>query len=390
MKIKVSLIIVVISLATIYLIYSKIWYGWDQFVIDSEPVGADGVKVIPLDNKDEIHLLASWEESGLTRLYSGKYNDWNVQNIGITPDVEDALIVKWGAQNTILSFCEGRQKTIYSHTFDKKSGRWLQNKIPLKLDDSLWMTGSVLEVDQENHVVICGGKINSSILSLSYSSGIYTSQELAKSEWTMSIIPYDIDNDGDLDIVYTDRLNEGRGCWWLENPNNQFDQKWSKHLIGSGKGEFMFADIADIDADGMDEILVAYKEQAFHGKKIKQASKLIIFNRDNHTSEKWTKEEIPFPYFTGSAKGIQCGDMNNDGLMDIVLSCEDAFKGRIGIFMFINQSGKKWKNQYISSFKGIKFDQIELHDIDNDNDLDIITTEEWENLGVIWFRNPHI
>ena len=390
MKVKVSLIIVVISLATIYLIYSKIWYGWDQFVIDSEPVGADGVKVIPLDNKDEIHLLASWEESGLTRLYSGKYNDWNVQNIGITPDVEDALIVKWGAQNTILSFCEGRQKTIYSHTFDKKSGRWLQNKIPLKLDDSLWMTGSVLEVDQENHVVICGGKINSSILSLSYSSGIYTSQELAKSEWTMSIIPYDIDNDGDLDIVYTDRLNEGRGCWWLENPNNQFDQKWSKHLIGSGKGEFMFADIADIDADGMDEILVAYKEQAFHGKKIKQASKLIIFNRDNHTSEKWTKEEIPFPYFTGSAKGIQCGDMNNDGLMDIVLSCEDAFKGRIGIFMFINQSGKKWKNQYISSFKGIKFDQIELHDIDNDNDLDIITTEEWENLGVIWFRNPHI
>jgi len=51
----------------------------------------------------------------------------------------------------------------------------------------------------------------------------------------------------------------------------------------------------------------------------------------------------------------------------------------------------KWIYFDISGKKGIKFDRIELLDLDGDGDLDILTTEERENnygLGVIWYENP--
>jgi len=37
---------------------------------------------------------------------------------------------------------------------------------------------------------------------------------------------------------------------------------------------------------------------------------------------------------------------------------------------------------------GIKFDLIQSLDLDQDGDLDIVTCEERNNLGVIWYENP--
>jgi hypothetical protein len=48
-----------------------------------------------------------------------------------------------------------------------------------------------------------------------------------------------------------------------------------------------------------------------------------------------------------------------------------------------------WLPHEISGRKeGIKFDRIELLDLDADGDLDVITCEERDNLGVIWYENP--
>jgi hypothetical protein len=36
----------------------------------------------------------------------------------------------------------------------------------------------------------------------------------------------------------------------------------------------------------------------------------------------------------------------------------------------------------------VKHDLLEIVDLDDDGDLDVITTEEAKNLGVIWYENP--
>ncbi len=42
----------------------------------------------------------------------------------------------------------------------------------------------------------------------------------------------------------------------------------------------------------------------------------------------------------------------------------------------------------ISGPQGIKFDLVKLLDLDGDGDLDVLTCEERDNLGVIWYENP--
>ena len=37
---------------------------------------------------------------------------------------------------------------------------------------------------------------------------------------------------------------------------------------------------------------------------------------------------------------------------------------------------------------GYKFDRLELLDLDQDGDLDVLTCEERDNLGVVWYENP--
>ena len=42
----------------------------------------------------------------------------------------------------------------------------------------------------------------------------------------------------------------------------------------------------------------------------------------------------------------------------------------------------------LSGSDGTKHDLVALVDLDGDGDLDAITTEEVNNLGVIWYENP--
>ena len=38
---------------------------------------------------------------------------------------------------------------------------------------------------------------------------------------------------------------------------------------------------------------------------------------------------------------------------------------------------------------GVKFDLMQVLDLDADGDLDVITCEEVDQLGVVWYENPH-
>ena len=54
---------------------------------------------------------------------------------------------------------------------------------------------------------------------------------------------------------------------------------------------------------------------------------------------------------------------------------------------------REWTPHQISGMqKGIKYDRIEMLDLDDDGDLDLLTSEEHEGrrgMGVFWYENPH-
>ena len=96
----------------------------------------------------------------------------------------------------------------------------------------------------------------------------------------------------------------------------------------------------------------------------------------------------------GSAKAVRVGDIDGNGKADIVYSCENATPPKRGVvWLSYDETPKEtvWQVNDISGPEGIKFDLIELFDIDGDGDLDVLTCEErhqGRGIGVFWYENP--
>jgi hypothetical protein len=143
----------------------------------------------------------------------------------------------------------------------------------------------------------------------------------------------------------------------------------------------MFMSVSDMDGEGIEEIIVAEKTN----KTIR------IYRR----SEKvWKEQIIKVPPFTGNCKSVEVGDLNDDGVNDLVLSTETGDEIQIGLTWVngIELNKENPKFQTISKLHRSKFDKVELIDIDLDGDLDVLICEEnfgvkSEGLGLIWYEN---
>jgi hypothetical protein len=102
----------------------------------------------------------------------------------------------------------------------------------------------------------------------------------------------------------------------------------------------------------------------------------------------WSHREIPWPQGCGTGKGVAVGDIDLDGRNDLVFSCENARDELSGVRWLSLESNQIWTDHEISGPRGVKFDRLELLDLDGDGDLDVLTCEERDNLGVIWYENP--
>ena len=88
---------------------------------------------------------------------------------------------------------------------------------------------------------------------------------------------------------------------------------------------------------------------------------------------------------------MAAGDIDLDGRLDLVFSCENATGEKSGVrWLSWKESplDAAWTDYEISGPTGVKFDRLELIDLDADGDLDVLTCEERASLGVFWYENP--
>jgi hypothetical protein len=197
--------------------------------------------------------------------------------------------------------------------------------------------------------------------------------------WIMSLIPLDLDRDGDSDVVFTDRKGARTGAFWLESPGaaaNRQQAPWPEHALGGLGREVMFADGADVNGDGLADVAVAVKPR-----------EVLLCLRQSDGG--WREQVLRLDRANlGTAKAVKVADVNGDGRPDLLYTCEGANDAREGVVWLERQEQGPWRQRPLGGPAGVKFDLMQVLDLDADGDLDLITCEESDGLGVIWYENP--
>lgn len=370
---------------------------WARHTVDNTSRGADGVKLLDATSDGRPDVVAGWEQGGVVRVY---YNPsrvdsrtpWPQVTVGRVASVEDAVFADLDRDLAydVVSACEGKTRSLFVHWAPKDSDRyfdessWKTEAFPAAAGLMMWMYAVPMEVDGRNgpDLVAAGKGPGAAIGWLEAPPNprdvaAWKWHALRDVGWTMSIYTVDMDGDRDLDILFSDRKGARSGVYWIENPGSAGGlqaKPWTEHPIGAPGREVMFLDYADADGDGAMDVIAAVKPREVH-----------VMKRLDKQGRNWRNRAIMIPAVTGTAKSVRVTDVDADGRMDLVYSAEQTKAGQSGVIWMPLDGGAV---RDISGPVGEKYDILELIDLDGDQDLDVLTTEENHGLGVIWYENP--
>lgn len=375
---------------------------WPRHVIDDASKGADGTRLQDVNGDGLPDIVTGWEQGGVTRLASHPglqrvKDKWPAVVVGRTPDVEDAVLVDLDGDGAldVVSSSEGETRRMFvSWAPTSKDrlldpGAWQQSPLPASEHAMAWMFALPMQIDGQHGVdLFAAGKGEGA--HIGWFEAPAKARDLDRWKWhplrvvgwTMSLVTADMDGDGDLDLVFSDRKQKRSGVYWLENPGpgELQAQSWKEHAVGGVGREVMFLDLADLDRDGLQDVVVATKP-----------AEILFLRRLDRTGDRWETHAIPYPQRMGGAKAVSVGDIDLDGQADLVVTCEGSKPPLQGVAWLAYEGSPlsgKWQAHEISGPDGVKHDLAPLVDLDGDGDLDVVTSEEVRGLGVIWYENP--
>lgn len=365
---------------------------WPRHTIDNSSKGADGVRLADANGDGLLDIVTGWEEGGFVRLYLNpgpekSKEKWPAVTVGKVNNVEDAVMVDLDNDGAIdvVSSCEGKTKTMYVHWGPKDQAKlldedaWQTEAIPATVGKQMWMYCLPIQVDRQHGIdLVTGSKGEGAAVGWLASPeknprdlASWTYRKVRDAGWIMSL-----ERDVYNHIIVTDRKGPTREFYMLAPSKSD----WKKFDTGFEPAEYMFADVLD----GQGRTWVA----ATRDGAIKKYEHFLICR-----SFGTRLTEIPNPFGVKHGKAVAGGPIDSDKHQDLVVSFNtQGQKDKPGVAWIKvdpNTDPKDWPAYDISGLEGKKFDRIELIDLDGDGDLDVLTCEEAENLGVIWYENPY-
>lgn len=364
---------------------------WKRHTIDNTSRGADGVKLGDFNRDGLQDIVTGWEEGGVVRVYvnpgTAKARDaWPQITVGEVQNVEEAIFTDLDGDGRleVVSGTEGKTRTLYWHREVK--GTWRTAPFPVPKETQMWMQAAALDLD---------GRHGMDLLLASKNDGAaigwlqapvkaddliaWSYHKLRDAGWLMSLAPHDMDDDGDADAVFSDRKGARTGVFWLENPgasSNRRHTPWQEHAIGGLGKQVMFLDLGDVNGDGRTDVVAAAKPVEI----------VICLSK---AGGGWQEHVLRLDGTNlGDAKAVKIADVNGDALPDLFFTCENAKGPREGIVWLERQRDGPWKQHTLGGPEGLKYDLMQTLDLDGDGDLDVITCEERDQLGVVWYENP--
>jgi len=165
---------------------------------------------------------------------------------------------------------------------------------------------------------------------------------LAPFQGGAQMFAYDVDNDGDNDVV-TSLNAHAYGLAWFENkkqgdhitftPHMIMGKKPSENTYGICFSQLHAMDCADIDGDGTKDIITGKCYYAHNGRDPGAEDPAVLYWFRTVKNADGTIDHIPYLIDSDSGVGrqISTGDLNNDGKLDIVTA------NKKGVFAFIQE-----------------------------------------------------
>lgn len=374
--------------------------SWKKHSIDpamplQHLAGADGVRLSDANGDGRLDIVTGWEEGKSIRIAIQPEPDklrtpWETVTVGRVSSAEDAVFADLDGDGNldVVSATEGKSRTVYVHWAPEAKGdlmdenAWETNAFPEGEGSQWWMYTLPHDVDQDGDIdLLIGSKNAKGSLTLFENPGhdsardlsLWKTRRVADAGWIMSIRL--LETPKGKAVLYSDRKGKSSGVYlvpllpnapWLGEPIR----------IGATGEEVMFLDVGHLDDDKNLDVVAAIRPDIVR-----------VYYQPESPFQEWadTADFDPISQETfGSVKAVRIGDLDGDRLPDIAITCERA-DGK--------KKGAMWMNLHsevtaISDAEGVKYDRIELLDLDRDGDLDMITCEERAGLGVVWFENP--
>ena len=314
---------------------------WARHTIDGTLEGADGVRLADVNRDGWQDIVTGWEESGQVRVYKTgpqkARQPWPAVTVGKVASPEDAVFadLDQDGQMDVISSCEGSNRSVYVHWAPTESvnyrnaSRWETEPIPALQGQAMWMftTPGDIQWGWEGPIWSSGPRKKATIgwleapTSHLASLWIWQWHPLQAIGWIMTIRVMDMDRDGDLDILFSDRKERASGIYALINPSNgQSMGFWKKILIGARGEEVMFMDV------------LSKEEKTWSIWAAISSRQIQRFTFQTESFERTQESIWKFGDDFGTSKAVVAGDLDSDGKMDLVVSCENANDAKSGVF----------------------------------------------------------
>lgn len=403
---------------------SPLTTAWARHTITAISVGADGVDLHDINADGLLDVVTPWEEGRKVTVSLHPPADADPREPWPTSVVASGLLcpedAKFadldgdGAVDVITATDVGAR--LYVHFAGET---WTTVEITASLGHNRWMQVSSADVDGDGNLDIVGGSrvgtaINPAVIAWFRNPGpervrsgeAWEYHLMTEAGWAMSVQTLDVDGDGDPDTVVSDRAAFRHpdnsvswslyGARWIETVRGaaaELPTFVNHQVTAAGQcsscahGDQMFLALHDLDGDGVLDLLDGTSSSS-RPDRIAVHRNLSFWGPPST----WSFELIPPSSDVGHYQGMAIGDIDGDGLVDLVISTWESNKlppsPLTGVYWLRNLGNGTWAQAGLSGPEGTKYDNPALSDVDGDGDLDVLVTEQVENQGLVWFENP--